>query len=111
MPQRSLRIGPVHYHLLLTLSQGPKHGYAMMQEIEDRTGGRVSLGPSSLYYSLSRLVEEGLIEEARARTGDSSSARRRYYTLTGGGRRRLVDETKMLAEVVAHARAVGVVGR
>jgi DNA-binding PadR family transcriptional regulator len=110
MSKRDLRIGRVHFHLMLSLSQGPRHGYAMMQEIEDRTSGKIKLGPSSLYYSLARLAEEGLIAESDPTDNDSSDPRRRYYELTEDGRKRLQAEADAMAEVVAHARAVGVVG-
>lgn len=112
MAPPDLRMSPTYFHLLLALSEGPKHGYAMMQEIEARTGGRVKLGPSSLYYSLGRLAEAGLIAE---REGEGEGAepheeRRRYYDLTPEGRRRLASESAVLADIVAHARAMGFVG-
>lgn len=110
---RDLRITPAFLHLLLSLSREPKHGYAMMQEIDARTEGRVRLAPSSLYYSLGRLDDAGLIEEvdAPADTGDQPhEERRRYYGLTAEGRRRLRAESRALADIVAHAQAQGVLG-
>lgn len=113
MSPRDLRMTPSFFHLLLSLQAGPRHGYAMMQEIEERTEGRVSLGPSSLYYSLGRLEDADLIEktETPERVGDEPHGeRRRYYALTAEGRRRLKEEAEVLAGIVAHARARGLLG-
>ncbi len=112
MPPRDLRMTPAFFHLLLSLSPGPKHGYAMMGEIEERTEGRVSLGPSSLYYSLGRLEDTGLIEETEGPSAPDQphEERRRYYRLTREGRRRLKAESEVLADIVAHARAYGLLG-
>lgn len=100
---------PAFYHLLLSLTAGPKHGYAMMQEIADRTQGRVSLGPSSLYYSLGRLEDAGLIRESEGPSGpeEPHEERRRYYALTRRGQERLREESEVLADIVAHARSYG----
>jgi DNA-binding PadR family transcriptional regulator len=114
MTDQKPRLTPAFVHLLLALSGGPRHGYALMQEIEERTAGRVRLGPSSLYYSLSRLEEAGLIEEGVAPAADlrhePHGERRRYYRLTKAGRARLVEEATVLAAIVAHARAQGLLG-
>lgn len=112
MGSRTLRITPAFFHLLLSLSSGPRHGYAMMREIAERTKGRVSLGPSSLYYSLSRLEDAGLIEESEGpgTREEPHEQRRRYYALTSEGRRRLEAESEILAGIVRHARAHGLLG-
>lgn len=106
-----LRLNPAYYHVLLALAGRPRHGYALMQEIEERTSGQIRLGPSSLYYSLGRLQDGGLIEETPAPAADVRSEphgeQRRYYRLTDDGRSRLEAETAVLAEIVAHARAQG----
>jgi DNA-binding PadR family transcriptional regulator len=106
---RELRLTPAFFHLLLCLSEGPKHGYGMMLEIEDRTDGGVRLGPSSLYYSLSRLESAGLIRETGAvdASDETHGERRRYYELTRTGRQRLRDEVAILSGVMKHARARG----
>lgn len=113
MSQQPIRLTPAFVHVLLTLSGGARHGYALMQEIEERTAGRIRLGPSSLYYSLSRLQDAGFIEEADAPAADvrdePHGERRRYYRLTRGGRKRLVEETAVLADIVAHARSQGLI--
>jgi DNA-binding PadR family transcriptional regulator len=110
MGSSNLRMTPAFFHLLLSLSSGPRHGYTLMKEIEERTDSRVSLGPSSLYYSLGRLEDAGLIEETEGPdVGDEPhEERRRYYTLTDKGRLRLEAESEILAGIVAHARATGV---
>lgn len=106
---RDLRLTPPFFHLLLCLAAGPKHGYGMMLEIEARTAGGIRLGPSSLYYSLARLEDAGLIEETEvADAGEQAhEERRRYYALTKAGRSRLRDEVDVLASVVDHARERG----
>ncbi|MGD2071477.1 MAG: PadR family transcriptional regulator [Gemmatimonadota bacterium] len=112
MSPRDIRITPSFLHLLLSLSEGPRHGYRMMQEIEERTDGRTRLGPSSLYYSLGRLEDAGLIREVEGPDDEDEphGERRRYYALTDDGRRRLREETEALADIVAHARAQGLLG-
>lgn len=107
-----LRMTPTFLHMLLCFGEGPKHGYAVMLEIEERTGGRIRLGPSSLYYSLSRLEESGLVEEVEVVGGtpEPHEERRRYYGLTPAGRKRLREEAKVLSTIVAHARATGFLG-
>ena len=75
---------PVEYHILVALGDGPRHGYAIMQEVEDRTGGRVRLLPGTLYATIKRMLSSGSIEECRAPAGvKSRDERRRYYRLTG----------------------------
>jgi len=109
MPGGSLRIGPRYFHLLLALSEGAKHGYALMRELSERTDGRVDMGPSSLYYSLGRLEDAGLIEAVED-VGDSNEPhedQRRYYALTDAGRERLDEESRVLEGLLDHARSMG----
>jgi DNA-binding PadR family transcriptional regulator len=73
----------VAFGILLALSLRPRHGYEIMSQVEDDSGGRVRLGPGSLYASIKQLRERGLVEEVDADGGDS---RRRYYRLTTAGR-------------------------
>lgn len=112
MTPRDIRMTPAFLHLLLSLSDAPKHGYHMMGEIEERTAGKVRLGPSSLYYSLGRLEDAGLIREVEGPTDEDEphGDRRRYYALTDEGRSRLREESEVLAGIVAHARAQGLLG-
>jgi len=106
---RSLRMTPAFLHMLLCFGEGPKHGYAVMQKIEERTGGGIRLGPSSLYYSLARLEDAGLVEEVEVTGGraEPHEERRRYYRLTPAGRKRLREEARVLDSIVTHARANG----
>jgi DNA-binding PadR family transcriptional regulator len=105
-----LRITPAFFYLLLTLVDGERHGYAMAQEVRERSEGGIKLGPGSLYWSLGRLAEVGLIEEV---PGGSTLApgeeRRRYYQLTEPGRAVLKREAETLSKVVKFARAKRVV--
>lgn len=110
MGSKGMRMTPLFFHLLLSLSAGARHGYAMMGEVEERTGGRIDVGPSSLYYALGRLEEAGLIAEADVSADDDAphEERRRYYALTEAGRERLAEEMSTLEDIVVHARAQGV---
>jgi DNA-binding PadR family transcriptional regulator len=109
MGRTTLRLTPPLYHVLLTLADGPSHGYSLIGSVAERTGGRVELGPSSLYYALGRLEDAGLI---RACAPDSAAdhphgEQRRYYELTARGRRRLREEMEILSGIMEHARAAG----
>jgi DNA-binding PadR family transcriptional regulator len=94
------------FHILLCLADGDQHGYAIMQEVLERTEGKVRLWPAALYGSLRRLMEEGLIDESVDRpAADADDARRRYYRLTPTGSRVLAAEIARLEELVRTARA------
>jgi DNA-binding PadR family transcriptional regulator len=97
-------------HILLALSDRPRHGYAIVQEIEERTGGSVSLGTGTLYTALKRLREGGLIEEAEdPDSGASGDRHRRTYALTRRGRLELAEQAERLAALVDHARQKSVI--
>jgi DNA-binding PadR family transcriptional regulator len=97
---------PAAFHILLSLADGEKHGYAIMQEVEVISEGQVKLGPGILYGTIKRLVEDGLIQESEQRPDPSmDDQRRRYYHLTGEGRQELADEANRLANLVAQAQA------
>lgn len=109
MAPRRLKMTQPLVHILLSLVPGACHGYAMLQEIGERTDGRVKLGPSSLYWSLGRLEDAGLIQEAdQPDDADSQDERRRYWRLTEGGRERLRRELESLEDLLSneHARAL-----
>jgi DNA-binding PadR family transcriptional regulator len=102
--RRSLSL-PV-LHILLALSEGAKHGYAIKQSVEERTSGGVSLGPGTLYEAIQRLEEGGLITTADP--GDPANgqeAQRRYYKLTERGWTTLRKEIDQLSVLVDSARA------
>src|SRR5271168_169021 len=89
------------FHILLSLAGEEQHGYGIMQEVLQRTGGKVRLWPATLYGSIKRLIEEGLIEESDERPApELDDARRRYYRLTGLGKRVLDAECERLQELV-----------
>lgn len=76
------------FHILLSLGEGERHGYALKREILQRTGGKLNLGSGVLYGTISRMLDEGLIEESPERPDPHlDDARRRYYRITTLGRR------------------------
>lgn len=90
---------------MLSLAGGEQHGYGIMQEVLNRTTGKVRLWPATLYGSIKRLVQAGLIEESEERPApESDDARRRYYRLTVLGRRVLDAECERLQELVREIR-------
>lgn len=100
---------PVIYHTLMALSAQPKHGYAISQEVAELTGGRVSMGPGTLYGTLQRLRESGWIRRTDDVDAEGPHAdRRRYYELTSSGRAVLRNEARRLdrAAELARERAV-----
>jgi len=112
MPKRKLDPLPAAaFHILLSLSEGALHGYAIMRQVEEQTGGKVRLGPGTLYSSIQALLEERLIEEvgqAPAEDGSSSNSpkdRRRLYRLTSSGRKVARTEAERLAGILRIARA------
>src|SRR5277367_6705967 len=89
------------FHIMLSLAGGEQHGYGIMQEVLDRTIGKVRLWPATLYGSIKRLIEAELIEESDERPApELDDARRRYYRLTGLGRRVLAAECSRLEDLV-----------
>jgi DNA-binding PadR family transcriptional regulator len=93
------------FHIMLTLAGGEQHGYGIMQEVLDRTTGKVRLWPATLYGSLKRLIEANLIEESTERPApELDDARRRYYRLTALGRAVLDAECDRLQELVRTIR-------
>jgi DNA-binding PadR family transcriptional regulator len=89
------------FHIMLSLAGGEQHGYGIMQEVLQRTTGKVRLWPATLYGSIKRLIEAELIEESDERPApEMDDARRRYYRLTTVGRRVLDAECERLQELV-----------
>jgi len=106
---RLLPLPPAIFHILIALGEGDKHGYAVMQEVADRTGGQVRMSPGTLYGSIRKMVDDGLIEESFKRGADDE--RRRYYRLTRFGRAVAAAEAERLAALLHHARLNGLVPR
>ncbi len=100
---------PAVFNILLALADGEKHGYAIMLEVETHTGGLVRMGPGTLYGSIKRMLEAGLIANSEERPDpDLDDQRRRYYRLTEIGQRVLRAEVKRLLDQVAAAKAKGI---
>jgi len=97
-------LGPQVFQILLSLADRDLHGYAIIQDVRDRTGGRMRLTASTLYAALKRLLDQGLIEELDPPPGETDS-RRRYYRLTKAGRAVGRAEAARLDELAAMARA------
>ncbi len=93
------------FHILLTLSEGPIHGYGIMQEVERRTNGGLELGPGTLYRSIKQLLGRGLIVEVppTADGDDEESNRRRSYALTPSGKAKAAEEARRLRDLVQWA--------
>jgi DNA-binding PadR family transcriptional regulator len=100
-PQKFIPLKTHWFHIMLSLAGGEQHGYGIMQEVLNRTTGKVRLWPATLYGSVKRLIEAGLIEESDERPApELDDARRRYYRLTPMGRRVLDAECERLQELV-----------
>ena len=96
------------FHILVALADKDRHGYSIMQEVNDRTSGAIRLSPSTLYSAVRRLLEEGLIEELAERPDpEHDDERRRYYRLTKAGKRAAAEEAKHLEKLLADARSSG----
>jgi DNA-binding PadR family transcriptional regulator len=96
------------FHILLALAEEDRHGYAVMQEVARRSGGELRLGPATLYRSIQRMLEQGLVEEVRERPPAAlDDERRRYYRITPFGTDVARAEIRRLTELVRLARARG----
>jgi DNA-binding PadR family transcriptional regulator len=110
-PGDELPLTPAVFHILLALADHDRHGYAIILDIAERTGGAMRLGTGTLYTAISRLLEQGLIEESDERPDvHEDDERRRYYRLTPFGREVANAEARRLAALVRMARARGITG-
>lgn len=110
-PESFLPLTAAVYHVLLALVDGERHGYAIMQSVAETTGGALSMGPGTLYGTIKRLLESGLIEESDVRPdAELDDERRRYYRLTGLGQRVAGAESRRYAALVRVARSKGLLG-
>ena len=106
----SLPMTPAVYQILLSLADGDRHGYGIMQEVEDRTSGEVRLGPGTLYRSIKRMRKAALIAATGdPLTGGDDEDRRRYYRITQPGRDVLANEARRLARLVNQAQTKNVI--
>jgi DNA-binding PadR family transcriptional regulator len=94
----------MEFEILLSLAGGDLHGYAIIQEIGERSNGALTVRPGTLYRAISRLLDAGLIEEVDGR-GTEDDERRRYYSMTKAGRQAAAIESQRLARQVETARA------
>jgi DNA-binding PadR family transcriptional regulator len=110
---RQLPVPPAVLHILIALGEGEKHGYAVMQEVAERTHGKVRMSPGTLYGSIRKMLDEGLIEEFfhRSAAAGTDDARRRYYRVTKFGRAVAAAEAERLTALLHHARLNGLVPR
>jgi DNA-binding PadR family transcriptional regulator len=103
-PDALLPLTPVMFHVLLSLSDADRHGYAILKEVSERTGGSVALSTGTLYGLIKRALAEGLIVESRRRPrADEDDERRRYYRLTEFGSKVVTAEARRLEQLVASA--------
>ena len=106
-----LPLPPVTFHILVALADEDRHGYAIMQDITSRTGGALKLGAGTLYRSVQRMLEQGLVVEISAKQASelplNTDERRRYYRITPFGRTVAKAEARRLAQMLKLARASG----
>ncbi len=109
--EKYLPLTPAVFHILLALSDGEKHGYAVMRIVKEATDGRMVLGPGTLYGAIKRLQRADFITESNYRPDPViDDARRRYYELTDLGRKGLIAESERLAALVEYARRKDLLG-
>jgi DNA-binding PadR family transcriptional regulator len=100
-----LPLTPALFQVLLALSDGDKHGYAILKEVEVQTAGEVRMSTGTLYGIIKRLLNEGMIVESRQRPAAAEDdARRRYYRLTSRGRQVATAEAERMEKVLIAAR-------
>jgi DNA-binding PadR family transcriptional regulator len=107
-PNDLLPLQPATFHILVALADEDRHGYAIIQDVEARTDGALRLSPGTLYRSIQRMLEQGLIVEPRQRPArEDDDERRRYYRITPFGRDVARAEANRLAQLLKGARARG----
>lgn len=105
-PEVLLPLPTAAFHILLALGAGDCHGYGIIQDVEARTNGALRLSPGTLYRTIQRLLEQGLIEEPRKPSREKGDPRRRYYRITPFGKAVARAETQRLVELLRLARSV-----
>lgn len=109
-PDSLVPLPPAAFHILIALAEEDRHGYAIIQEVASRTRGEVRLGAGTLYRSIQRMLEQGLLVEVRERPApEHDDERRRYYRITPFGRDVAKAEARRLSQLVRLARASGFV--
>ena len=103
-------LSPQVFHILVALADRDQHGYGIMQDVAERTSGKLRLSAGTMYGSIKRLLEQGLIVELRENQRPAEDdERRRYYHLTPLGRKAAMTEAARMAELIEQARANGLV--
>ena len=110
-PEELLPLQPAALHILLALAEGDRHGYAIMQDVEARSDGELRLSAGTLYRSVARMVEQGLIVEVAKRRTRADDERRRYYRITAFGQAVARAEVRRMQQLVRHAQARGLTPR
>ena len=102
-----LPLPPATFHILLALATADRHGYGIIQDVEARTGGALRLSPGTLYRTIQRLLEQGLIVEPKRRSDQLDDPRRRYYRITPFGTAAARAESRRLTQLVRLAKVAG----
>ena len=107
-PDDLLPLPPATFHILVALSDDDRHGYAIIQDVAERTKGELKLSAGTLYRSIQRMLDQGLIAEARTRPApEHDDERRRYYGITPFGTAVARAEMRRLTQLIKLARARG----
>ena len=107
-PASRLPLPPAAFHILLALSEDDRHGYAIIQDVAARTNGELKLSAGTLYRSIQRMLEQGLLVETRERPSpENDDERRRYYRITAFGQEVARAEARRLTQLVQFARESG----
>ena len=110
-PDKLLPLTPAVFHILLALADGERHGYAIMRDVADSTGGQLQMGPGTLYGTIKRMLAAKLLEESDERPDPAlDDERRRYYRLTVFGRRVATAEAERLTQLVRLAQTKQLMG-
>jgi len=107
-PDSLLPLPPATFHILIAIAEEDRHGYGIIRDVEERTGGELRLSPGTLYRSIQRMLEQGLLVETSDRPApELDDERRRYYRITAYGAEVAKAEAGRLAQLVRMARARG----
>ena len=105
-----LPLPPAAFHILMAVADEDRHGYAIIQDVAERTGGELKLSAGTLYRSIQRMIEQGLLAETQERPApELDDERRRYYRITPFGTSVARAETRRLMQLVKLARSSGFV--
>ncbi len=105
-----LPLPPATFHILIALVREDRHGYAVIQDVEKRTRGELRLSAGTLYRSIHRMLEQGLVRETRDRPApELDDERRRYYRISPFGEAVARAEARRMSELVSMARAQGLI--